>query len=118
LNNIVPTIYYREEWQSIGVAPFSKGEIMMVLFVGGIIVGMILGWHFKVLILVPTLVAVAAGIAVLGIADGFSIRETALAGFGTIVALQFGFLGGSALNLRDWNSYPASAQAPPLSIDV
>jgi hypothetical protein len=91
---------------------------MAILFVIAIFMGTILGVHFKVLILVPTLVAVAAGIVVIGLADGFSLRDTALAGFFTIVALQFGFLGGSALNLRDWNSFPASSQAPPIIIDT
>ena len=100
------------------MAPFSKGEIMMMLFIFGIFMGTILGLHFKILILVPTLVAVAAGIVVIGLADGFSFRDTGLAGFFTIAALQFGFLGGSALNLRDWNSFPASSQAPPVSIDT
>jgi hypothetical protein len=100
------------------MAPFSKGEIMIMLFIVGIIMGTILGLHFKVLILVPTLVTVAAGIVVIGLADGFSLRDTALAGFFTIVALQFGFLGGSALNLHDWNSFPASSQAPSVSIDT
>ena len=106
------------EWQGTGIAPFSKGEIMIMLFIVGIIMGTILGLHFKVLILLPTLVAVAAGIAGIGLADGFSFRDTALAEFVTIAALQFGFLGGSALNLRDWNSFPASSQAPPVSIDT
>ncbi len=91
---------------------------MTILFVIAIFMGTILGGHFKVLILVPTLVAVAVGIAVIGVADGFSLRDTALAGFFTIAALQFGFLGGSAFNLRDWNSFPAPSQAPSVSIDT
>jgi hypothetical protein len=91
---------------------------MTILFVIGIFMGTILGLHFKVLILVPTLGAAAVGIVVIGLADSVSVRDTALAGFFTIVALQFGFLGGSALNLRDWNSFPASSQAPPVSIDT
>lgn len=91
---------------------------MVILFVVAIFMGTILGLHFKVLILVPTLVAVASGIVVIGLADGFSLRVTGLAGFFTIAALQFGFLGGSALNLRDWNSFSASSQAPPVSIDT
>jgi hypothetical protein len=91
---------------------------MTILFVIGIFMGTILGLHFKVLILVPTLGAAAVGIVVIGLADSVSARDTALAGFFTIVALQFGFLGGSALNLRDWNSFPASSQAPPVSIDT
>lgn len=91
---------------------------MMMLFIVGIFMGTILGLHFKILILVPTLVAVAAGIVAIGFADGISLRDTALAGFFTIAALQFGFLGGSALNLRDWNSFPATSQVPPVSIDT
>ena len=91
---------------------------MTILFVIGIFMGTILGLHFKVLILVPTLGAVAVGIVVIGLADGVSLRDTALAGFLTIAALQFGFLGGSVLNLRDWNSFPASSQAPSVSIDT
>ena len=50
---------------------------MTVLFVIAIFMGAILGLHFKVLILVPTLVAVAVGIVVIGLADGFSLRDTA-----------------------------------------
>jgi len=91
---------------------------MIMLFIVGIIMGTILGLHFKVLILVPTLIAVAAGITGIGIADGFSLRDTAFAGFGTIAALQFGYVGGCALNLRDWNSYTATSAAPPVSIDT
>jgi hypothetical protein len=91
---------------------------MTVLFVIAIFTGTILGLHFKVLILVPTLVAMAVGLGVIELADGLSLRDTALAEFFTITALQFGFLGGSALNLRDWNSFPASSQAPPVSIDT
>ena len=91
---------------------------MTVLFVTAIFMGAILGLHFKVLILVPTLVAVAVGIVVIGFADSFSLRDTAVAGFFTIAALQFEFLGGSALNLRDWNSIPASSGAPSVSIDT
>jgi hypothetical protein len=92
---------------------------MTVLFVIAMFMGTILGLHFKVLILVPTLGAVAVGIVVIGLADGFSLRDTALAGFFTITALQFGFLGGSALNLRDWKSFPVSShQVPHVSIDT
>lgn len=91
---------------------------MTILFIIAIFMGTILGLHFKVLILVPTLVAVTVGIVVIGMADGFSLRDTALAGFGTITALQLGYLGGCALNLREWNSYPVSSAAPPVSIDT
>jgi hypothetical protein len=91
---------------------------MTTLFVIAIFMGAILGLHFKVLILVPTLGAVAVGIVVIGLAVGFALRDTALAGFVTVAALQFGFLGGSALNLRDWNSFPAPSQAPSVSIDT
>jgi hypothetical protein len=54
---------------------------MTVLFVIAIFMGTILGLHFKVLILVPTLGAVAVGMVVIGLADGFSLRDTALADF-------------------------------------
>jgi hypothetical protein len=73
-------------------------HMTMALLAGmAILAGAILGTRFKVFVLVPAIVVGSAASIGASLAEGDGPWAIVLAAFLTVIALQIGYLGGSAL---------------------
>jgi len=67
---------------------------MQVFLIIGTMAGFVLGLHFKVFVLAPTLLLVAAVIVASGVVSGHPSGVIALATSGTLASLEIGYLVG------------------------
>ena len=72
---------------------------MLGFLIIGTIAGIMLGLHFKVLILVPATLLATVVITVTGIASGHELRVIALTVFGTVALLQIAYIVGGILKV-------------------
>jgi len=71
---------------------------MVAFSVIGTIAGVVLGLHFKVFVLAPTMLLASAIIIASGILSGHASSAILLTVFGTLALLQIGYLIGCALH--------------------
>jgi hypothetical protein len=65
---------------------------MILIGLIGLCVGAILGWHFRVLMLVPTALLASAGVAAMELAGRHNLAHALLAGAILACVMQFGYL--------------------------
>ena len=75
---------------------------MVAFSVIGTIAGVVLGLHFKVFVLAPAFLLIAAVIISSGIVTGHSSFSVALAMSGTLASLEIGYLVGCALQAHQY----------------
>ncbi len=85
---------------------------MIVFLAIGTIAGILLGLRFKVFVLVPAILIATIVI----IASGHELKVTALTVFGTVVALQIGYIAGCVLRVMARERVPTrnTAHLPTL----
>ena len=84
--------------------------MMMMLAMTGLLTGAMLGFRFKVSVLIPAIPVGAAVIFVVGVANSDSAWLTMLAMALAVTSLQIGYLGGTAIRFI--------SKAPGLGIDT
>jgi len=80
----------------------GKGRMMMAIFLVIGTAGFVLGLHFKVFVLAPAFLLIAAVIISSGIVTGHSSFSVALAMSGTLASLEIGYLVGCALQAHQY----------------
>jgi hypothetical protein len=83
--------------------------MMAIFLVIGTTAGFALGLHFKVFVLAPAFLFIAAVIISSGIATGHSSFSVALAMSGTLVSLEIGYFVGCALHAHRYVARDAIA---------
>ncbi len=89
---------------------------MIVFLAIGTIAGILLGLRFKVFVLVPAILIAMIVI----IASGHELKVTALTVFGTVVALQIGYIAGCVLCVMARERVPTrnTAHLPTLQVET
>ena len=72
----------------------------MTISIFSLFAGMLLGQRFKLLVLVPALAFGLVATVTIGLARDAGLPSIALTSMGMVVALQVGYLLGSAIRLR------------------
>jgi hypothetical protein len=75
----------------------KNGGLMIIFPTAAAFVGILLGFRFKIAVLVPTMLLLIAVIIVHGISVGHGLSVIVLTAFGTIASLQIGYLLGGIL---------------------
>ena len=75
------------------------GAAMAIILIVGVVGGIVLGFRFRVMVLVETILIAATFIVMIGFGDGYSIPVIAVAVVGITTSLQVGYVAGCLIQL-------------------